>query len=164
MDCRNKSYIGKSLPEEWAKAISKSLKGKVPKNHWQSGDKHPFWNPERTDRRDRNLKEYQQWRYAVIKRDKYTCQICGAKRSSKRKFHVDHIEAWAMNTKLRFDIKNGRVLCDKCHHKTDTWGKQRKRYAKFIQKEAEWEAVTPVISSVLPIQSPESPVIENAST
>jgi hypothetical protein len=123
MSCRNQAYIGRKLTAEHAGKISAALKGKMPKNIFKPGAEHPFWNPDRTDRRDRSLKEYQEWRYAVIKRDKFTCQLCGAKRSSGRAFHVDHIKSWAEYPELRLEVSNGRVLCEDCHRKTESWGK-----------------------------------------
>ena len=139
-DCRNKGYVGKKHTKEHCKKISESLKGKIPKNAWRSGELHPMWNPDRTDQRERFTNKYRDWRYAVIKRDKWTCQICGDKRSSGKNFCVDHIKPFSTYPELRYEISNGRVLCNECHRKTDTYC--RKRYAKFIGKEEQWETIT----------------------
>lgn len=62
-------------------------------------------------KKDRTCKEYQKWRKAVLERDNYTCQMCG----SKEKLHVHHIRSFKDYSDLRFDIKNGVVLCKNCH-------------------------------------------------
>lgn len=87
----------------------------------------------------RHHDKYKQWRTAVFKRDNYTCQKCQT-RSGIR--HIDHIKPLAiiiretiekfgkenimenlLKNKEMWDINNGRVLCIRCHKKTETWGK-----------------------------------------
>jgi hypothetical protein len=58
-------------------------------------------------------KFYRLIRDQVIKRDNYTCQICG----NNNNLHVDHIQSWADFPNLRFDINNCRTLCASCHYK-----------------------------------------------
>lgn len=123
--CRDKGYVGKKHTEEHCRKISKALKGKVPKNAWKSGELHPMWNPDRTDQRERFTNKYKEWRYAVIKRDRWVCQICGDKRSSGKKFCVDHIKPFSMYPKLRYEVSNGRVLCNECHRKTPTYCRKK---------------------------------------
>lgn len=60
----------------------------------------------------RNSKEYKHWREEVFKRDDYTCQVCG-KRGCKLQAH--HLENFADNPKLRFNISNGTTMCFECH-------------------------------------------------
>lgn len=65
-----------------------------------------------------NRNEYPElyvWRKEVLKRDNYTCQDCG---NTKRELHAHHKERWVDAISLRFEVKNGRTLCDKCHYKT----------------------------------------------
>ena len=66
----------------------------------------------------RQSKKYKEWRKSVFVRDDYTCQICG-KRGVK--LNVDHIKSFALYPELRFDITNGRTLCEECHKETDTY-------------------------------------------
>lgn len=76
----------------------------------------------------RNSKAYQNWRNAVIKRDNYTCLLCGMiggwnkKMKKQIKIEAHHIKAFSQYPELRFDIGNGRTLCRKCHEETDNWG------------------------------------------
>lgn len=57
--------------------------------------------------------EYKQWRSAVFARDNYTCQVCSQYGGY---LHADHIETWADNPSLRYDINNGRTVCRACHY------------------------------------------------
>jgi len=68
--------------------------------------------------------EYKLWRAFVMKRDNYTCQMCGIRGG---KLHVDHIKPFATFLELRTDPNNGRVLCIPCHRKTPTWGQKTKK-------------------------------------
>ena len=49
----------------------------------------------------------------VFERDNYTCQICGIRGIA---LQVDHIKPWAKYMELRFEIKNCRTLCFRCHY------------------------------------------------
>lgn len=130
--CRNKAYVGRKLPEGTKALISFMHKGHLPKNHWQRGSLHPNWNPNRTDYRERDIIQYKEWRIAVLKRDRYTCQICGyrGRKGLRRELHVDHILPFATHPELRTDLSNGRTLCVVCHHETETWGKKPIDYIK----------------------------------
>lgn|GEM_PF-941619 len=77
--------------------------------------------------------EYKLWRKAILKRDNYSCQICG---DTKSEFNVDHYpkslaqllsenkikttEEASICNKL-WSLKNGRTLCVSCHRKTPTY-------------------------------------------
>ena len=67
----------------------------------------------------RNKTEYSDWRNAVFTRDNYTCRCCGARNergSGKSVYlHAHHLESFAKNPELRFDINNGVTLCKECH-------------------------------------------------
>jgi 5-methylcytosine-specific restriction endonuclease McrA len=69
---------------------------------------------------------YTEWRKDVYKRDNYTCQICGISSNNlkkiSKKIHADHIKSFAYYPKLRYDINNGRTLCEDCHKKTENYG------------------------------------------
>ena len=62
-------------------------------------------------------RDYQKWRNAVFKRDKYMCKLCGC----NGYMEAHHIKSFTYFPELRFDIDNGLTLCKKCHrliHKT----------------------------------------------
>lgn len=66
------------------------------------------------DTRNRQTKEYKKWRNDVFKRDKYTCQKCGA---IGVHLQAHHIKQWAYYPKERYKIENGVTLCKECHKK-----------------------------------------------
>ncbi len=81
----------------------------------------------------RSLREYRDWRKAVLIRDNHTCQGCGKHWSSFQdaafddgasgfRPEVDHIESFDHHPERRFDPDNGRTLCHECHAKTDNYG------------------------------------------
>jgi len=60
-----------------------------------------------------------QWRKAVLNRDNHACVDCG----STERLEVDHIKRFADFPELRFDVSNGRTLCNPCHRATPTYGR-----------------------------------------
>ncbi|KKM93075.1 hypothetical protein LCGC14_1212110 [marine sediment metagenome] len=87
----------------------------------QLGDKGPGWKGgvSPINERIRQSSEFQQWRAAVFARDRFTCQQCGARHQigSRPRLHPHHIKAFADYPELRFDVGNGRTLCEGCHKK-----------------------------------------------
>ena len=90
------------------------------------GDKSHTWKGGVTPINEKIRKsfEYKLWRQAVFKRDNYQCIFGGKEHGNK--LHADHIRPFAKHPELRFDVNNGRTLCEKCHHLTDTWGCPKK--------------------------------------
>jgi hypothetical protein len=82
---------------------------------------------------------YDEWRMKVLRRDRFQCVFC----STKRPLHVDHIYPFVLllvDSKITdasqapgyapfWEVSNGRTLCVECHKKTETFGKQRNKYA-----------------------------------
>lgn len=56
--------------------------------------------------------EYRDWRKDVLERDKFTCIVCG---DDNNDMHAHHLESFAKNKDLRFDVDNGVTLCILCH-------------------------------------------------
>lgn len=81
------------------------------------GEKHHSWKPpeERKGTESeqiRNSIEYTEWRFAVYKRDKNLCAICGVR---KDPMIAHHLDGFNLFPEKRFDIDNGVTLCD-YHH------------------------------------------------
>jgi 5-methylcytosine-specific restriction endonuclease McrA len=64
--------------------------------------------------RRRSFRE-REWRQAVLERDGYTCQRCGAQ---TERLHAHHKQVWNAAPELRFDVSNGETLCPTCHSRT----------------------------------------------
>lgn len=96
-----------------------------------SGERGPNWKGGRSAEHERLRKSgrYAAWRVAVFERDNYTCQSCGERSSKGNRIvlHADHIKPFALFPDLRFDIDNGRTLCEPCHRKTPTYGRPRQK-------------------------------------
>lgn len=84
-------------------------------NQWQNGNKY-----EETKRQERKIMN-DDIRYNVLKRDNYTCQICGVTAKDGAKLHVDHIVPVSKGGKTV--MSNLQTLCDRCNlgksNKTD---------------------------------------------
>jgi 5-methylcytosine-specific restriction endonuclease McrA len=48
------------------------------------------------------------------------CVWCG----NTKNLNADHIKSYAKYPEFRYDLSNGRVLCEDCHRKTETYGKK----------------------------------------
>jgi len=102
--------------EETKRKISESKSGKL------TGKNNPNWKGG-TSREYKNgyySKEYINWRTAVFERDNYTCQVCGTT-GDKKYLTAHHIKSFAHYPSLRFDVNNGKTLCEDCHEKTDNY-------------------------------------------
>ena len=129
----NNPFYGKKHTKESIELIRKasvgrvhSIESRINRSNAVKGYKHYNWQGGLTgiNFQIRNSLEYRLWREAVFKRDKYTCQECGARNGSGKTIvlHADHIKRFADYPELRFDIDNGRTLCKPCHRKTNTYG------------------------------------------
>ena len=66
---------------------------------------------------ERATHEYIVWRASVYARDKYTCQVCGARNGNGYEVTVNahHIKNWRDCVTLRYDVNNGITMCSDCH-------------------------------------------------
>ena len=60
------------------------------------------------------------WRESVLIRDGYACVWCGA----TERLEADHIKPKVVFPDLKYDVDNGRTLCNPCHRTTDTYGRK----------------------------------------
>lgn len=74
---------------------------------WLNGNKY-----EETMKQERKIMN-DEIRYNVLKRDNYTCQICGATASDGAKLHVDHIIPISKGGKTV--MSNLQTLCERCN-------------------------------------------------
>jgi hypothetical protein len=61
---------------------------------------------------DRQTERYEEWRSTILKRDNNQCVIC----KSTYRPQVHHIIRWVDSESLRYDLKNGVVICLSCHN------------------------------------------------
>jgi len=97
----------------------------VGENHWN-------WQGGKTKelKRLRGTAQYISWRKAVFERDDYTCLFCGIRGVT---LNADHILPFAFFPELRFDISNGRTLCEECHRTTDTFATKALQFKLISQ-------------------------------
>ena len=85
------------------------------------------WAGSKRDSAFRHSFEWERQRRRVLKRDKYTCQLCGASDSH----HVDHIIPVWYSGKEQVEDYELQTLCEKCHTaKSSFEGVQAKRIKK----------------------------------
>lgn len=113
---KNSPNLFKKGHTPWCKGLKGIRTGPL-NNNWKGGV-----TPEH--KLIRRSPEYKEWRTKVFERDNYTCVQCKAKcvEGFKVILEADHIKPFAKFPELRFDLDNGRTLCQPCHRKTDTWG------------------------------------------
>jgi len=77
------------------------------------GDNHHNWKGGITKKKKRQRDTFgRSIRKMVLKRDNYTCQMCG----DKKNLQVDHIQRFSDYEELRFSTDNCRTLCMDCHY------------------------------------------------
>jgi len=85
------------------------------------GKDSPNWRGGHSIKRHQRYKtpEYKSYVKAVLKRDNYTCQICGARNGHGKaiSLQVHHKIHFWQDPELAYDIDNGITLCKKCHQK-----------------------------------------------
>lgn len=152
-DKKGRYIEGYEMPKEMKEKISDTLKGRTPKNikifqeaakTSNLGKKHSEKSKLKMSLAKREEKsylwkggiskyyqigynswEYKQWRIKVFERDDYTCQDCGVA-GNKSYLTSHHIKSFTYHTKLRFELSNGKTLCENCHEKTDNYKSKAK--------------------------------------
>ena len=135
----SESHKGNIASEEQKRKQSKAMMGKQNSlgvkrslefrrnlsEYWKGNPNHNFRidgkSTERNGERQtvKRRLEYRLWREAVFERDEYTCVFCG---QVGGQISADHIKPYSVFPELRFDVGNGRTLCNPCHKETDTFG------------------------------------------
>jgi hypothetical protein len=85
------------------------------------GNMNPKWRGgvSSENRIARSSAEYKNWRRNVFERDGYKCVIGGKEHGNK--LQADHIQSFALYPELRYEVNNGRTLCEKCHRATPNY-------------------------------------------
>lgn len=99
----------------WNKGLTKySNPDKI--KYGKSGKTHWNWKNgiSGVNNLERQSSRYKEWRNKIFKRDNYTCQECGQKGGV---LNSHHIKGFSEYQQLRYEIKNGITLCEKCHKK-----------------------------------------------
>ena len=117
---KTRPFSTKGLQTRKGAVLSKETRLKISLKH--KGELSAQWKGGVTPihKKERQHFEIKLWRKAVLERDNHTCQMCGIKK--EKGMEVDHIKPFALYPELRTSIENGRVLCNSCHRKTDTYG------------------------------------------
>lgn len=119
-ELRERWLASKQGQVPWNRGLTKDQYSKP----FPTGEAHGNWCGGNNGFRDTS--EYRKLRLNILKRDRYTCQICGDRnhkgRGSRITLHVDHIVPVAINPDLGMEPTNLRTLCETCHRETDTFG------------------------------------------
>jgi 5-methylcytosine-specific restriction endonuclease McrA len=109
--------LGRKWTPEARRNASAAAKARVNHNFRTDGK-----GRERNTKRkaEMNGVEYRLWREAVFVRDDFTCQECGQRGSVY--LVADHVKPWRTHPELRYELANGRTLCEPCHRATPTYG------------------------------------------
>lgn len=127
-ELRQRWLRAKKGQKPWNKGLSKE---EYP-NGIASGEKHGNWLGGHGGVRD--TAAFQEFRRAILKRDRWTCQHCGDRngkgRGARIVLHVDHIEPVCATPERALDPTNARTLCFDCHTKTETYGPKVRTYIR----------------------------------
>jgi hypothetical protein len=121
-----KKHSPETILKMQASAQLRMKKFGKPQSGFKRGAEHWNWKNGSSTERQRliNQTEYKEWRTAVFERDNYTCQNCGARSGNGKEviLNADHIKEWSNYPELRYDVNNGRTLCESCHRETPNFG------------------------------------------
>lgn len=111
------------------------------KSENQIGENNPLWNPELTDEDRivrRHIPGYFDFVTGVMKKDNYTCNMCGFYSKWGNGLNAHHLNSYDWDKENRTNIDNGITLCKKCHtdfHKSYGYGKNTKQqYNEYKNK------------------------------
>lgn len=104
---------------KYRKYCSKKCYGKAISRR-QCGENNHMWRGGITNHRDKefNSPEYKEWKAGVLRRDDFTCLMCGRRSGGGNgaiTLNAHHIKNWVNYPELRLDPNNGLTLCRNCH-------------------------------------------------
>lgn len=123
------------ISNETRKKMRLAKLGVVPTNKGKKylkgrGKLHPQWQGGKTPlmQRRRGHTEYHQWKIEVLKIGKHICACCGAIKD----LICHHIKSFQKYPKLRYKVKNGIILCRKCHPTIHRYGMKALKELKAL--------------------------------
>jgi hypothetical protein len=120
--------VGHKISEQTKEKIRQALLGRKYPN--RQGPNSYLWRGGVSSENElaRQSHSYKEWRQLVFERDNYTCQVCGARGGNGKKviLNADHLLPFAIFEESRFEVSNGRTLCEPCHKKTSTYGTNKR--------------------------------------
>jgi hypothetical protein len=90
----------------------------------QVGNKNPNWRGGKSsaNKLGRSRAAFHEWRLAVFKKANWLCEGCGKEQGGvckccghRIRLHAHHIREYAVYPEGRYDPKNGKALCERCH-------------------------------------------------
>lgn len=123
----SQATLGRKLPQSAIEKLRLVAK---------KGIESPFWKGgvSKANKMEYNSHRYKDWRKSVFERDNYTCQDCGVT-GDKAYLTAHHIKAFAYFVELRYELSNGKTLCEDCHSKTDNYKGRAKRVLLTFNKQ-----------------------------
>jgi len=102
--------------EDRLRQMSEFMKAKIGEKacNWKGGISRAY-------KTGYNSIQYKEWRKKIFNRDNYTCQDCGIHASEVGYLTAHHVKSWSECPELRFEISNGKTLCENCHSKIDNY-------------------------------------------
>ena len=97
----------------WNKGLTAEEDSRIP-----AGEKNANWKGGITPEnyKLRQTKIYNDWRFAVYRRDHYICQTC-KKKCNRKEIVAHHIKSFKDFPELRYEVDNGITMCRSCHIK-----------------------------------------------
>jgi len=163
-----KGHIGKKHSQETKDKIRKSLRERVtPKirkkmsiiakkriENMSLKDKQKFFNrihkikssnnpnPSYWKHRLMGIKKYSEWRNSILKRDNFTCTLCGKKNNlvvhhkepiiNIVKANLSILQSGNFDIPEIWDIRNGITRCEECHETIDHNRQSKKKKLKIL--------------------------------
>jgi predicted HNH restriction endonuclease len=94
--------------------VRKKISEAVRKTARRGSDANGYIDGKGLERRgERNSDKAKRWRYDVMARDGWICVHCGD--DSGGNLNAHHVLSWARHPEKRFDVDNGKTLCEPCH-------------------------------------------------
>ena len=125
---RQSELSRKRMEEMWEREDFRQM------HHEMRGNKHPRYNPNKTDEEriaGRKYIEHREWSKLIKENANYTCDYCGKRGGN---LHTHHLDGHNWCKERRTDITNGVCLCEECHKKFhDTYGYGDNTEAQYIE-------------------------------